>query len=71
MPIALNDLLRATSRSFYLTLRVLPAAVRPQISLAPRPVPKAQPDISQPQGGWSGWMRKFVLKGRWKHLNND
>ena len=30
----LNDLLRATSRSFYLTLRVLPASVRPQISLA-------------------------------------
>ncbi len=29
-----NDLLRATSRSFYLTLRVLPAAVRPQIGLA-------------------------------------
>jgi len=31
---ALNDLLRATSRSFYLTLRVLPARVRPQIGLA-------------------------------------
>ena len=31
---SLNDLLRATSRSFYLTLRVLPAAVRPQIGLA-------------------------------------
>lgn len=30
----LNDLLRETSRSFYLTLRVLPAAVRPQIGLA-------------------------------------
>ena len=30
----LTDLLRATSRSFYLTLRVLPAAVRPQIGLA-------------------------------------
>ena len=30
----LNNLLRATSRSFYLTLRVLPAAVRPQIGLA-------------------------------------
>ncbi len=29
-----NDLLRATSRSFYLTLRVLPAAIRPQIGLA-------------------------------------
>jgi farnesyl-diphosphate farnesyltransferase len=29
-----NDLLRETSRSFYLTLRVLPAAVRPQIGLA-------------------------------------
>ena len=28
------DLLKATSRSFYLTLRVLPAAVRPQIGLA-------------------------------------
>jgi hypothetical protein len=25
MPTALNDLLKATSRSFYLTLRVLPA----------------------------------------------
>jgi len=34
MPTALNDLLQATSRSFYLTLRVLPAAVRPQIGLA-------------------------------------
>jgi farnesyl-diphosphate farnesyltransferase len=30
----LDDLLRATSRSFYLTLRVLPAAVRPQIGVA-------------------------------------
>ena len=30
----LNDLLKATSRSFYLTLRMLPAAVRPQIGLA-------------------------------------
>jgi farnesyl-diphosphate farnesyltransferase len=30
----LNDLLQATSRSFYLTLRVLPARVRPQIGLA-------------------------------------
>lgn len=30
----LNDLLRGTSRSFYLTLRVLPAKVRPQIGLA-------------------------------------
>ncbi len=30
----LNQLLKATSRSFYLTLRVLPAAVRPQIGLA-------------------------------------
>ena len=30
----LNDLLRVTSRSFYLTLRVLPARVRPQIGLA-------------------------------------
>jgi farnesyl-diphosphate farnesyltransferase len=29
-----NDLLQATARSFYLTLRVLPAAVRPQIGLA-------------------------------------
>ena len=34
MPTALNDLLKATSRSFYLTLRVLPARVRRQISLA-------------------------------------
>ena len=31
---SLDDLLKATSRSFYLTLRVLPAAVRPQIGLA-------------------------------------
>src|ERR1017187_6793619 len=30
----LGDLLKATSRSFYLTLRVLPAAIRPQIGLA-------------------------------------
>jgi farnesyl-diphosphate farnesyltransferase len=30
----LNDLLKATSRSFYLTLRVLPARMRPQIGLA-------------------------------------
>jgi farnesyl-diphosphate farnesyltransferase len=30
----LNDLLKATSRSFYLTLRVLPRAIRPQTSLA-------------------------------------
>jgi farnesyl-diphosphate farnesyltransferase len=30
----LNHLLKATSRSFYLTLRVLPSAVRPQIGLA-------------------------------------
>lgn len=29
-----NELLKRNSRSFYLTLRVLPAAVRPQISLA-------------------------------------
>jgi len=28
MPTALNDLLQATSRSFYLTLRVLPARLR-------------------------------------------
>ena len=34
LPKPLNDLLRDTSRSFYLTLRVLPAAVRPQIGLA-------------------------------------
>ena len=30
----LNDLLKRVSRSFYLTLRVLPGAVRPQIALA-------------------------------------
>lgn len=30
----LNKLLRATSRSFWLTLRVLPGAIRPQIGLA-------------------------------------
>src|SRR5471030_1316151 len=34
MPGQLNNLLKATSRSFYLTLRVLPARVRPQIGLA-------------------------------------
>ena len=34
MPKSLTDLLKATSRSFFLTLRVLPAAVRPQIGLA-------------------------------------
>jgi farnesyl-diphosphate farnesyltransferase len=34
MSTVLNDLLKATSRSFYLTLRVLPARVRPQIGLA-------------------------------------
>jgi phytoene/squalene synthetase len=34
MTTALNDLLKATARSFYLTLRVLPAVVRPQIGLA-------------------------------------
>ena len=31
---SLTNLLKATSRSFYLTLRVLPRAIRPQISLA-------------------------------------
>lgn len=31
---SLNELLKQTSRSFYLTLRVLPPAVRPQIGLA-------------------------------------
>jgi farnesyl-diphosphate farnesyltransferase len=31
---SLADLLKATSRSFYLTLRVLPGAIRPQIGLA-------------------------------------
>src|SRR5271170_6156831 len=30
----LRNLLKATSRSFYLTLRILPARVRPQIGLA-------------------------------------
>jgi len=34
MPTALNDLLKATSRSFYLPLRVLPARVRLQIGHA-------------------------------------
>jgi farnesyl-diphosphate farnesyltransferase len=34
MAAELNNLLRATSRSFYLTLRVLPARVRPQIGVA-------------------------------------
>jgi len=32
--VSLNELLKQTSRSFYLTLRVLPARVRPQIGLA-------------------------------------
>jgi hypothetical protein len=36
---SINDLLRETSRSFYLTLHVLPAAVRPQIGLAYRLAP--------------------------------
>src|SRR5436190_24075837 len=31
---SLTDLLKQTSRSFYLTLRVLPRAIRPQIGLA-------------------------------------
>ncbi len=34
MNASLQELLRRTSRSFYLTLRVLPTAVRPQIGLA-------------------------------------
>jgi len=34
MAAELNKLLKATSRSFYLTLRVLPGALRPQIGLA-------------------------------------
>ena len=34
MPDILKDLLKQTSRTFYLTLRVLPGAVRPQIGLA-------------------------------------
>ena len=34
MTASLNELLKQTSRSFYLTLRVLPRAVRPQIGLA-------------------------------------
>jgi farnesyl-diphosphate farnesyltransferase len=34
MTASLNELLRATSRSFYLTLRVLPKAIRSQIGLA-------------------------------------
>src|SRR5580692_10459524 len=33
-PFSQDDLLRATSRSFYLTLRMLPGAIRPQIGLA-------------------------------------
>jgi farnesyl-diphosphate farnesyltransferase len=33
-PARLNELLRPTSRSFYLTLRVLPRRIRPQIGLA-------------------------------------
>ena len=31
---SLQSLLRDTSRSFYLTMRILPGAVRPQIGLA-------------------------------------
>jgi farnesyl-diphosphate farnesyltransferase len=34
LPRSLNRLLREVSRSFYLTLRVLPGAIRPQIGLA-------------------------------------
>ena len=34
MPDDLHDLLKATGRSFYLTLQVLPGAIRPQIGLA-------------------------------------
>jgi farnesyl-diphosphate farnesyltransferase len=34
MNAALNELLKQTSRSFYLTLRVLPGTIRPQIGLA-------------------------------------
>src|SRR5437660_11859217 len=30
----LTDLLKQVSRSFYLTMRVLPAAIRPQVGLA-------------------------------------
>jgi|GEM_PF-1868043 hypothetical protein len=54
MPTALNDLLKATSRSFYLTLRVLPARVRRQISLARRfpPIP------SSPCRKSVGWIRQ-------------
>jgi farnesyl-diphosphate farnesyltransferase len=33
-PLSQDELLRATSRSFYLTLRVLPSTIRPQIGLA-------------------------------------
>jgi len=33
-PPLLTDLLKQVSRSFYLTLRVLPGAIRPQIGLA-------------------------------------
>src|SRR5208337_1428410 len=34
MAAELNNLLKATSRSFHLTLRVLPGGIRPQIGLA-------------------------------------
>jgi hypothetical protein len=34
-------------------------------------VPKAQPDISQTQSVWYRGKGKPVLKGRWKHLNDD
>jgi putative transposase len=34
-------------------------------------VPKAQPEISQTRSVWYRGKRKPVLKGRWKHLNDD
>jgi len=38
MPTALNDLVKATSRSFYLTLRMLPARVPPPAGAQSFPV---------------------------------
>jgi hypothetical protein len=42
-----------------------------EISQTHEPVPKVQPDISQTQSVWYRGKGKPVLKGRWKHLNDD
>jgi hypothetical protein len=52
LPKPQQELLKATSRSFYLRLQI---------------VPQGQPEISQPQGGWNTRPKTCrVLKGRWK-----